>query len=224
MNFSIGNDWDNLFDTTKLSIAFSKIKQESKLHIICPSFSDTFNAFKLCSLSSVKVVILGQDPYPQLGTATGLAFGNHKETDEDNLSQSLKIIKEAVINYEVPHNCITFDHTLESWAKQGVLLLNTSLTCNAGVSNSHVMIWRPFITNLISKISESDTGIVFILLGKQAQTFIPYISKRFNYILTCEHPAYFARSNSKMPNTVFTEANKILKLIYGTEIKWYHEY
>lgn len=71
--------------------------------------------------------MLGQDPYPQKGVATGILFGNRKEVDEDNLS-SLNVVKEAAINFEVPHYCITFDQTLESWAKQGILMINSALT------------------------------------------------------------------------------------------------
>lgn len=163
-------------------------------------------------------------PYPQKGVATGILFGNRKEVDEDNLSPSLNVVKEAAINFEVPHYCITFDHTLESWAKQGILMINSALTVEMNRIGSHVMIWRPFIAKLLKNLSEYDTAIVYVLFGRQAQTFKPYINSRFNHIIEIEHPAYFARSGTKMPHQLFIDISNRVKGIYGVPIKWYEEY
>lgn len=163
-------------------------------------------------------------PYPQKGVATGILFGNRREVDEDNLSPSLNIVKEAAINFEVPHYCITFDQTLESWAKQGILMINSALTVEMNRIGSHVMLWRPFIAKLLKNLSECDTAIVYVLFGRQAQTFKPYINSRFNHIIEIEHPAYFARSGTKMPHQLFTDISNKVKGIYGVPIKWYEEY
>ena len=119
--------------------------------------------------------MLGYDPYPQKGVATGILFGNSKNTIE--LSPSLNIIKESCINFEVPRNSIIFDPTLESWCKQGILMLNSALTTKIGYTGVHTMIWRPFIKQLLIKLSEYNTGIIYVLLGDIAKSFKPFIGK-----------------------------------------------
>ena len=163
-------------------------------------------------------------PYPQKGVATGILFGNSKDTPEDKLSPSLDVIKEAAINFEIPHNCIIFDPTLESWAKQGILMINSALTVEMNKVGSHVMLWRPFIASLLKNLSENETGIIYVLFGKQAQTFKPYINKHLNTVLEENHPAYFARTREAMPHTVFEQISKLTKGIYGIPITWYQEY
>ena len=162
-------------------------------------------------------------PYPQKGVATGILFGNDKEVTKENLSPSLKIVKEACINYEIPHNSIIFDQTLESWAKQGILMINSALTVEMNKVGSHVMLWRPFISKLLKNLSDNNTAIVYVLFGRQAQTFKPYIGK-FNHIIEVEHPAYFARTNTKMPSELFRNVSNLVKGIYGVLIEWYQEY
>lgn len=160
-------------------------------------------------------------PYPQKGVATGILFGNKPGTKE--LSSSLEIIKEGCINYEIPHGPIEFDITLESWAKQGILMINSALTCEVGKVNSHVNLWRPFMTKLLKNLSEYNTGLCYVLFGSQAKTFKPYINKNYNDIIEVEHPAYFARTGQIMPYSVFTDVNKFLKGRYNTTIEWYRE-
>lgn len=217
-------DWMKVIDRIELNNIIFKIGQEYRRKPICPAQSDVFKAFRLCPLKDLKIVMLFQDPYPQKGVATGIALANNSKILESNLSSSLKIIKEAVINFEVPHYCITFDQTLESWAKQGILMLNSALTVEMNRIGSHVMLWRPFISKLLNNLSNYDTEIVYVLFGRQAQTFKPYINNKFNYIIKIEHPAYFARNGTKMPHDLFININNIVKGIYGVPIKWYEEY
>ena len=211
-------------DRTELNNVMTKVGQEYRRKPLCPAQPDVFRAFELCPFKDLKVVMLGQDPYPQKGVATGILFGNRKEVNEDNLSPSLNIVKEAAINFEVPHYCITFDQTLESWAKQGILMINSALTVEMNRIGSHVMLWRPFIAKLLKNLSEYNTAIVYVLFGRQAQTFKPYINSRFNHIIEVEHPAYFARSGTRMPHQLFVDISNEVKRIYGVPIKWYEEY
>lgn len=162
-------------------------------------------------------------PYPQKGVATGILFGNDKEVSEENLSPSLKIVKEAAINFEIPHNSIIFDQTLESWAKQGILMINSALTVEMNKVGSHTMLWRPFVSHLLENLSENKTALVYVLFGKQAQTFKPYIGK-FNHIIEVEHPAYFARTNTKMPYSVFSDISNLMVNMNAIPIEWYKEY
>lgn len=217
-------DWMKVIDRTELNNVMVKVGQEYRRRPLCPAQSDVFRAFELCPFNDLKVVMLGQDPYPQKGVATGVLFGNRKEVDEDNLSPSLNVVKEAAINFEVPHYCITFDNSLESWSKQGILMINSALTVEMNRIGSHVMLWRPFIAKLLKNLSEYNTAIVYVLFGRQAQTFKPYINDRFNHIIEIEHPAYFARSGTKMPHQLFVDISNKVKEIYGVPIKWYEEY
>lgn len=217
-------DWMKVIDRTELNNVMAKVGQEYRRNPICPAQPDVFKAFRLCSLESLKIVMLFQDPYPQKGIATGLALANNSETLESELSPSLKVVKEAAINFEVPHYCITFDQTLESWAKQGILMINSALTVEMNRIGSHMMLWRPFIAKLLKNLSEYNTAIIYVLFGRQAQTFKPYINSRFNHIIEIEHPAYFARNGTKMPYQLFVDISNKVKEIYGVPIKWYEEY
>lgn len=216
-------DWMKVIDRTELNNVMAKVGQEYRRKLICPAQPDVFKAFRLCSLKNLKIVMLLQDPYPQKGVATGLALANNSKTLDSELSPSLNVIKEAVINFEIPHYCTTFDPTLESWAKQGILMLNSALTVEMNKVGSHVMLWRPFMASLLKHLSECETGIIYVLFGRQAQTFKPYINKQFNDILEIEHPAYYARLNKRMPSELFVNISNMCKDRYGVPIKWYQE-
>lgn len=215
-------DWMKVMDKQE-SIKIMKWLKTVNPSSICPSIREVFKAFELCPYTNCKAVFIGQDPYPQRGVATGILFGNRIEVSDSKLSPSLEVIKEAVIDYEVPHGPIYFDNTLETWAKQGILMINSALTCELNKVGSHVMIWRPFIAKFLKAMSEKNTAIVYVLFGKQAQTFKPYINQRFNHIIEIEHPAYFARTNTKMPKDVFIKINKIIEGIHKIPFKWYQE-
>lgn len=217
-------DWMKVIDRTELNNVMAKVGQEYRRKPLCPAQSDVFRAFELCPLNDLKVVMLGQDPYPQKGVATGVLFGNRKEVDEDNLSPSLNVVKEAAINFEIPHNIVIFDQTLESWAKQGILMINSALTVEMNKVGSHVMLWRPFIAKLLKNLSNKEPGIIYVLFGSQAQTFTPYINIRNSIVVKTEHPAWYARTNQKMPPKLFLDINKVLKEKYGEGIEWYQEY
>lgn len=136
-------DWIDKEELRKVVTWVNKVNSAD----LCPSPKNIFRAFKDC-----KVVFLGQDPYPQRGVAT----------QEDYLSPSLKIVKEAAINYEIPHNLIEFDNTLESWAEQGILMINTALTCEVGRVGAHFDIWKPFVSKLIHNMSYKDGGMIYL--------------------------------------------------------------
>ena len=176
---------------------------------LCPNYNNIFNCFTVCKLSNLKVVILGMSPYPQLNKATGIAFGNKRETLDEDLSPSLQIIKESVINYEIPQNSVIFDPSFEDWEKQGVLMLNCALTCKIGLPSSHLGLWRPFISKLIYNMSRYMTACVYVLFGEEAKTFEPYISQ-YNYVIKEKHPSYYARNNKKLRYNLWDEINNHL--------------
>ena len=214
-------DWMKVLDrneTMKVMGWLRSINQST----LCPSIKDVFKAFKLCPYNNCRVIFIGQDPYPQRGVAQGVLFGNSSDTPENKLSPSLQIIKESVINFEISHNLITFDPTLESWAKQGILMINSALTTEVGKIGVHMMKWRPFMIAFLKQMSMINPGIIYVLFGSQAQILEPYISKN-NYVLKIEHPAYFARTNKKMPYHIWKDINKILYNLYGEKIEWFKE-
>ncbi|MBO7444506.1 MAG: uracil-DNA glycosylase, partial [Methanobrevibacter sp.] len=183
---------------------------------------DIFKAFQQCSLNNLRVVILGQDPYPQKDVATGIAFANSLDTPEKSYSPSLNILMESVIDFTVPHRRIIFDQSLEKWEAQGVLMLNSARTCELGKPGSHALLWRPFINSFLSNLSMQYTAIVYVLMGSQAQSF-EYAIVRNNYVIKAKHPSYYARTKTRMPSDIWKQVNDILININGFGIQWYEE-
>lgn len=214
-------DWTKVIDLKEAD----KIKNYLQGKRICPLLKNVFSCFRYCPFNDLRVVILGYDPYPDIinnqPVATGIAFANSKETIEDNYSPSLKVIKESINHYLNSWENINFDPSLESWEKQGVLMLNTTLSCLMRNTGSHSLLWRPFIRSLLESLSSYKTGLVYVLLGTSAQSFKDYIKQDFNYIIECKHPAYYARIHSLMPN-IWEDINNILIGLNGYGIKWFN--
>lgn len=216
-------DWCSIIDTNEVKKIVQKLLPFK--HSICPNLKDIFKAFRLCPLHNVRTVLIGQDPYftykDNKPVATGLAFANSSDTFEKDYSPSLKVLRDSFINFGMPHESINFDSSLESWERQGVLLLNTALSCIKGKTGSHTLMWRPFITSFLTNLSKATTGIVYVLMGSDAQSLKSYINSRFNYIIETKHPAYYARTHSQMPN-IWNKINQILIDQNGYGIKWYN--
>ena len=215
-------DWMKVLDR-KETVKIMNWLKTTDSSTLCPSIKNIFKAFKLCSYNECKVIFVGQDPFPQKGVAQGILFGNSSNTPEDKLSPSLKVVKESVINFDIPHNLITFDPTLESWAKQGILMLNSALTTEVGKVGIHTLKWRPFIGSFLKNMSEKNPGIIYVFFGSQAKSLNTYINNNNNYKLFIEHPAYYARLNKRMPSDIWYTVQKLVYNIYGTLIKWYKE-
>jgi uracil-DNA glycosylase len=215
-------EWSKVLDLAEADRIIRKLSASN--HVICPQLKDIFRAFTLCPLNSLRAVLIGQDPYPQRGIATGLAFANSPDTLDTKLSPSLEILKESVINYTIPHRIINFDPSLEKWEAQGVLLLNSALSCELGRVGSHTLLWRPFMKSLLTNLSKYRTGIVYLLMGTQAQSLEPYINKQFNHVIHIRHPSWYARQRQRMPSDIWQEINTILIGQNGYGIEWFTEY
>ena len=188
-----------------------------------------FKAFKSCPKENVKVIIIGQDPYPQKGYATGLAFANPRDTV--NISPSLSLIKDRIFKDFRGYNegmvdlpmgdpyPPYFDITLESWAKQGVLLLNSSLTVEENKPGSHSNLWYPFMKEFISRFSLENPGTIYVLFGKEAKILKSFINKN-NTILEYNHPTYYLRTNKEFDCNTFTKVNEILFKTNKIKINW----
>lgn len=214
--------WYQMMDISELNTILKKLMCVNQ-SLLCPELKNIFRAFRLCKYEDLKVVMLGQDPYPQKGIATGVLFGNDAFTPEELISPSLKVIKEAVIqpesNYGRP---LRFDNTLESWAGQGILLINSALTTELGKVGAHSLLWRPFMSKLLYEMSSANRGITYVLFGNQAQSFKSYINKG-NVVLEEKHPAAYAREGIRMPSTVFNNMQQSVKDNFGIELKLYEE-
>ena len=217
-------DWSQIIDLNRVNRLVKSLKE---MPDICPLHKDIFKAFHLCPLKNLRVLLLAMDPYNNKingkPVATGLAFANASDTPERLISPSLDILRESVIDFKRPHGTINFDKSLEKWEEQGVLLLNSALTCKVNQPGSHTLLWRPFIRDLLTNLSKHTTGIVYVLLGSDAKSFESYINKSFNHVLTEKHPAWYARDKTSMPSDIWRDINKILIGQNGYGIKWYQE-
>lgn len=201
--------WKKLINEKELLYPILNIlNNEYRIHNCFPSKNNVFKIFNELDYNKVRVVILGQDPYPQSNKATGIAFANPKNST--TISPSLRVIRDKVCSqFNKPKE--DFDITLESWVKQGIFLLNTALTVIENTPDSHTEIWKPFTQKILSTLSEWNPGIIYVLLGKKALDFEPYINIKNNYILKYYHPAYFVRRGLIFDCTMFTDINNILQ-------------
>jgi uracil-DNA glycosylase len=206
------NEFD-MIDTIVKQISFNNV---------CPVPGDILKAFFLCKYNNLKVVMLGQDPYPNSYVfnneerlyATGLAFGNR--LDPIQLSPSLdKIGKEAY-----KQGFIFLDKSLESWAEQGVLLLNSALTVTKGQIGSHTEQWKPFVSKLLAELTLRNPGLIVVLIGKKAQEFEGVLSS-FTNIFKVEHPAAACYNNRDWDSQdLFVRINDVLLKNNNTKISW----
>jgi len=211
-----------------------------------PNKEDIFRVFEM-PLNKIKVVILGQDPYPTPGDAIGLAFATREDR---KIPTSLRVIQTEIMSDpemfgEIPElfNKNTPEwKTLDHWRKQGVFLLNTALTVETGKAGSHLEYWEEFTKYVISFISVKNPCL-WLLWGAKAQRFIPYINscpfhvkgydkttienipanRDYNYILTASHPAAETYMNGKAGFygcNHFYYANVILKKLKSKIINW----
>ncbi len=207
--FIQSSDFDKILET------LYKMREEGKR--FTPPLKQVFRAFEECPANKLKVIMIGQDPYPHFGVADGLAF-SCKNTMKPQ--PSLQKIFEAVnttlyYGEEFPDH----DPDLTRWANQGVLLLNTALTCEIDKVGSHYPLWKEFITYAMDIINFSDGGLIFVLMGKQAQELEALIGDH-HYIIKTTHPAY--ASYTKQPwdcNDMFNEINRIITGQNGPEFK-----
>lgn len=190
--------------------------REKKQYEIYPKGSDIFKAFNHTPLANVKIVILGQDPYHGKGQAHGLSFSVPEGIKPPpSLVNIFKELEQdlGIKNYGKGN--------LSKWAKQGVLLLNATLTVRANLAGSHQNKgWEQFTDTVISTISKEKEGIIFLLWGKFAQNKQKLIDKDKHHILTSSHPSPLSSYRGFLGCKHFSKCNRILKEQGKSEIKW----
>jgi len=183
---------------------------------IFPPGSLIFNAFEQTPFSNLKVVLIGQDPYHGQGQAMGLSFSVPKTIKPP--PSLVNIYKELQQDIGVP---IATHGDLTKWAKEGVLLLNASLTVRANEPNSHAQIgWHQFTDAVIHKISAERTGIVFLLWGKFAQEKQILIDPTKHFVLKAAHPSPYSASNGFFGCKHFSKTNELLAKQGLAPIDW----
>lgn len=216
----ISNDW-----LKELGAEFHKpyyrdlyefVKNEYNSAQIFPPADDIFNAFHLTPLSEVKVVIIGQDPYHNVGQAHGLCFSVKPEVDiPPSLVNIYKELRED-LGCEIPNNGY-----LVKWAKQGVLMLNTVLTVRAHMANSHRgKGWEEFTDAAIRALNKQDRPIVFILWGRPAQTKERMLDNPKHLILKAPHPSPLSAYNGFFGSKPFSKTNDFLEKNGLQPIDW----
>ncbi|MDR0899580.1 MAG: uracil-DNA glycosylase [Lactobacillaceae bacterium] len=188
---SIGTDLENL------------INSEYQTNTVFPKKENLFKAFELTPLNQTKVVILGQDPYHEFGQAQGLSFSVPNDLKAPPSLRNIQ--KELVDDLGIVHQ-----NDLTPWAKQGVLLLNTALTVIESKANSHQgMFWEDFTKQVIELLSQKG-NVVFVLWGKNAQSYRRFVDDNKNYIISSAHPSPLSAYRGFFGSRPFSKVNSYL--------------
>lgn len=190
--------WSEVIPFSELSLALNAVERDMKSHKIVPSQNNTFNAFLKCPYDFLRVVFIGDCPYCLPNKATGLLFGTSKE-DTSITEQVLFNAVDTYCSYDLPFNNIdSIFPTLEMWASQGVLLLNSALTTREGVENSHNAIWHNFTKSLVENLVERKKDVIFALLGEKTDYLEKVIPS--DRLVKSHSPAYCYKHQIEFPN------------------------
>lgn len=216
----IGNDWDDILKGEFEKEYYKKLreflKKEYSTQEVFPDMYDIFNALKYTSYKDTKLVIIGQDPYHNIGQAHGLAFSVKPGVQIPPSLQNMYKELQDEIGCFIPNNGY-----LVKWAKQGVLLLNTVLTVRAHNANSHKgMGWEIFTDNIIRYLSDREEAIIFLLWGANARGKKKIIDGNKHIILEAPHPSPLSAYRGFFGCGHFKEANEILENMGKEKIDW----
>jgi len=216
----IGNDWDKILEEEFKKEYFinliNKIRKEYQNKTVFPRKDQVFNAFRYTPYKDLKVVILGQDPYHGVGEAEGLSF---------SVPMDIKKPPSLVNIFKELHDDLGYDEpthgSLHSWARQGVLLLNATLTVIKDFAGSHQgMGWETFTDNVIKIINEKETPVVFILWGRYARSKKKLITNKKHLVIESAHPSPLSAYNGFFGSHPFSKTNDFLKKNKMTTINW----
>ncbi|MFH6936972.1 uracil-DNA glycosylase [Flavobacterium sp. FlaQc-30] len=222
MKINLSQDWQGVLKDEIQKPYFSTLMEaldtEYKTHTCYPPDELIFSAFNNCSFADLKIVIIGQDPYHGEGEANGLSFSVN---DTVKIPPSLRNIFRE-INTDLDSIFMPSSGNLEKWAKQGILLLNASLTVRKDSPNSHKHLkWNLFTDAVIQAVSDQKENVVFLLWGSFAQKKGLKIDRSKHYILESGHPSPMSANQGKwFGNRHFSQTNAFLKSKGIKEIEW----
>ena len=221
MDVKIAPDWKELlspeFEKPYFATLTQFVRQEYATHRIYPRGSNIFRAFDKCPFDKLKVVIIGQDPYHGPNQAHGLSFSVRPGVPAPpSLVNMYKELATDIPGFERP------DHGyLQSWAEQGVLLLNTVLTVEGGRAHSHANLgWETFTDKVIAALNENREGVVFLLWGSHAQKKGNFIDRNRHHVLKAPHPSPLSAHRGFLGCRHFSQANQLLEQQGLTPIDW----
>ena len=217
----INNDWQALFDQEQQKDYYLALRQflkkEYSERTIYPPMNEIFTAFSLCPFSQTKVVIVGQDPYHEEGQAMGLSFSVREGIEEPPSLVNIhkEILSEDVLREEF------WSSVLTRWARQGVLLLNSTLTVRSHQANSHKDSgWERFTDTCIKALGSDSKPRVFLLWGSYARSKRIYITDPHHLILESAHPSPLSAYRGFFGNNHFALANEFLHRNGEEMIRW----
>ncbi|MDP5105817.1 MAG: uracil-DNA glycosylase [Polaribacter sp.] len=220
MEVNIADPWKNILENEFKKDYFKDltefVKAEYQNNECFPKGKDIFAAFDFCAFDDLKVVIIGQDPYHGENQANGLCFS--VQDDIKHPPSLVNIFKEIStdLHQEIPQS-----GNLEKWAKQGVLLLNATLTVRAHEAGSHQKKgWETFTDAIIKEISDKKENVVFLLWGKFAESKTQLINIEKHIIFTAPHPSPLGAWRGWFGSKHFSKTNEFLKSIGKKEINW----
>ena len=222
MQLNLSSQWQAILSDELQKSYFSElmmeVEKEYQSGICYPPKDLIFSAFNYCDFSNLKLVIIGQDPYHGEREANGLCFSVNNGV---KIPPSLRNIYRE-INDDLDNLLMPVSGNLEHWAKQGVLLLNASLTVQKDKPNSHKHLkWNLFTDAVIQKISDEKENIVFLLWGSFAQKKGSKIDRNKHLVLESGHPSPMSANQGKwFGNKHFSQANSYLKSKNKEEINW----
>ena len=209
-SFIYSSDFDNII--TQLA----RLSLDGKR--FTPTLKQMFRAFEECPVNELKVVIVGQDPYPGLGIADGVAFSCSNTMElQPSLSYMLDEVNRTVYNGHPG----SLDVDLTRWSNQGILMLNTALTTTVGKIGQHYALWKPFMAYLFDYLTWNESGLVYIYMGKQAKEWSEALNDN-NYKFFVSHPASAAYNNQTRwdSENVFVKANEVVERQFNAKITW----
>ena len=206
----LGNDWDNIlqdeFNKEYFKTILVQIESEYDNKVIYPKKSEIFKAFRTTSYNDTKVVILGQDPYHGIGQAEGLSFSVKRGIPKPPSLQNIFKELQSDLGCEIP-----VDGSLLEWANRGVLLLNAVLTVEENKPASHKYLgWETFTDEVIKRLNDKNTPVVFILWGAFARNKKKYINNPIHYVIESAHPSPFSAYNGFFGSKPFSKTNEFL--------------
>ena len=214
--------WGKVFKSFIFSSEFEKILNKlwdlsNKNSRFAPTLKQVFRAFEECPYDKLQVVIVGQDPYPTLNVADGIAFSC---SNTNKLQPSLKFILQEVDKTVYDNHVISEDLDLKRWSNQGILLFNTALTVEVGKIGSHYDIWKPFTAYLFDYLNQNNSDLIYVYMGKKAQEWSD-LTNDDNHKFFIKHPASAAYNGSKWDSDdIFNKISLILNNKDKTIITW----